>query len=411
MNETAKYIHKTVYENAIDKQQWVLHRHSVRRRLEQLEPDIPIDGSANRIAFNVGNGKPRMKIKTGRFLTKKLQLNSGYMNDQMIQSIASKINMHLFASEIRVKLLNGSKITEAYKNEVGTSSCMTGYDAGKTRMYESNPDRFQMLTMHYADNSARAIVHKLDNGKYLLDRVYSDDEELKDKMRDYAKDHDWYYRENDEPCGYGISGIDDYSGIIVSGLVYDYGEIPYMDTLTEYRISGYKMDIFHSCAGYSADGNLDNTNGSLEECNTCEDCGETMCEDETYCINDSYLCRECVDENYTFCERCEEYCRNDDCTHIADKNIYVCDYCADHHYNRCEDCNDYYESLTSINDEKYVCESCLDDYCLCEGCDQWFTSDDITNGHCEDCMPEDDDIPKQDDDKTMTFAEIIDNAE
>ena len=41
MNNTTKFIHKTVYENAIiadTKARWQEYRHNVRKRLEQLQP-------------------------------------------------------------------------------------------------------------------------------------------------------------------------------------------------------------------------------------------------------------------------------------------------------------------------------------------------------------------------------------
>ena len=61
MNDTAIYIHKAIYDAATKsngKIQWIKYRHTVRKRLEQLEPDVPDDNSINCIAFNVGNGKP-----------------------------------------------------------------------------------------------------------------------------------------------------------------------------------------------------------------------------------------------------------------------------------------------------------------------------------------------------------------
>ena len=98
MNDTTKFIHQTVYHAAVisnGNEQWIKHRHGIRRRLEQLEPDVPDDSTSGFLAYNVSKDRPRMKIKIGRFFTKKLQLNSGYLNDATIQSISTTISMKL----------------------------------------------------------------------------------------------------------------------------------------------------------------------------------------------------------------------------------------------------------------------------------------------------------------------------
>ncbi len=417
MNEVTKFIHKIVYRVAIEsnsKDQWIKYRHGIRRRLEQLEPDKPDDETSGFLAYNVGKDKPRMKIKIGRFFTKKLQLNSGYLNDVAIQKISTTVSMELWP-DISSELVNGIRITEAYGNEIGTTSCMTGGYADYTKLYESNPDRFQMLIMWYNNNSARAIVHKLDNGKYLLDRVYADCENLKTMMTNYAIDHNWYY-------GYGtirFNGIviDNYDEVIVSGLYYEDGEVPFIDTLTEYRLRGSKIDIFHPSACYGADGTLDSTCGDLGVGSTCCDgCEGSYTDDELIIIGDYAYCRNCVDNDYTYCEQCEEYYSNDSVIRIQDTDIYVCENCADNHCFSCEDCGKYF-SNSAIYSTYYgdnVCEACLEKYVCCENCGEYFTSDDIEeSGYCGDCQPEDDTIPVQNENDTtkLPFEESIRNVE
>jgi len=425
MNNTTKFIHKTVYENAIiadTKARWQEYRHNVRKRLEQLQPDICEDGSTNRLAFNVGSGKPRMKIKTGRFLTKKLQLNSGYLDDVAIQKIASTINFHLFGSYIEVKLINGSAITDAYKNEVGTTSCMTGDCADYTKLYESNPTRFQMLTMFYGNNSARAIVHKLDNGMFLLDKIYSDCEDLKTRMIDYAIEHNWYYRRSNEASDCVIFDaqyeIDNYDDIVVSGLSYSDGEVPYMDTLTEYRLQNDTIDIFHCHSSYIADGTLDSTSGELESSRYCDNCGESMYGDDVYCVGDYVVCQGCYNGNYFYCEKCGEDCHNDDAVCMADTKNCICQYCANSSCYQCEDCDEYFEetdSLYSTYYEQYVCESCIENYARCGRCNECFTSDDMgeNNRYCNNCQSKDANIPEQNESDTgkLPFEESIKNVE
>lgn len=391
MNETTKFIHRIVYQIATEccgKTSWLKHRHNIRLLMEKLEPDKPEDETTGFLAYNVSHDKPRMKIKIGRFFTKKLQLNSGYLNDVAIQRISTTVSMKLWPN-IETELVNGNAITKAYENAVGSTSCMTGDYADYTRLYESNPSRFQMLIMRYGNNSARAIVHKLDNGKYLLDRVYSDCEDLKTMMINYAIDHNWYYRKSG-----GSVCCDDTNELIVSGLCYSDGEVPYMDTLTEYTLNSSKMDIMYS----GGDGTLDSTEGEIENRNCCENCGDTMRDDDAYFVNDYAYCEDCYCENFFSCDHCGESCRNDDSVHIENKDIYVCQYCADNNYSQCEDCNDYYskDGLFMTHYRQYVCESCLENYVCCDDCGEYFTSDDMgdDNDYCKDCQPEDEDIPE-----------------
>ncbi len=388
--------------------------------LNRYQPDKPDDGTAGFLAYSVGDNKSRMKIKTGRFLTKKLGLNNDYLNCQSIQKIANIINDALFDTNMIIELVHGGKITDNYRNSIGGSSCMTENDGGYTRMYENNPDRFQQLTMKYCNGSARAIVHKLDNGKYLMDRIYSDND-LSGKMQDYAIKQGWFYRWSNEASTHGIcfngDKIDDYNEMIVSGLSYDNGEVPYMDTLTEYRLQGSKMDIFHGRASYSSDGTLDSTKGQLENRISCENCGETMSDDDTFNAGDTILCRDCYGENYFYCESCNEDFHNNDGVYIEDDEVRVCQSCADNsgNYYQCDNCDKYHsQPTTETNDAYNLCESCLfDKYTVCESCDGWYPSSDINDdGLCADCI-EKQPIPAQNENDTekLPFEESIRNAE
>jgi hypothetical protein len=180
----ANFILKTIYDkygfNCM-----LSYKYIIEDKVNQLKPDKPEDEDVGKIAYNVPN-KPRMKITTGKFLRRKLNLNK-YFNDVDLQAIADNINNELFP-EIKVKLLKGSDITNAYKNCFGVSSCMTNDDAYKTRLYEMNPDRFEMLTMQWKNDEARAILHKLDNNNKLLGCIYSSSSNLKTKMKKYAKE-------------------------------------------------------------------------------------------------------------------------------------------------------------------------------------------------------------------------------
>jgi len=328
-----------------------------------------------------------MKMKTGRFLTRKLGLNSGFLTDQQIQSIAAKINMECFP-DITTRLDKGEQITTNYEDAIGGTSCMTGDDAEYTRLYESNPDRFQQLIMVYGGNSARAIVHKLDDGQYLLDRVYSDSEELKESMRQYAIDHNWLYRTFSGAASCSVSNGRP-SDCIVSGLWYENGKVPYMDTLTQYRIENGKLTIFHPAVDKRSDGSLDSTWGELEDEGsvTCENCGYRINIDSSYCVGDYSYCESCYNELFFCCESCQESCGRDDVVHIENTGEYVCQYCADTYYHQCWECDEYFstDEVYTVDGDQLCCESCLNNYTQCKSCGCYFSTCD-DDGHCENCQ-------------------------
>jgi len=318
---------------------WQGKRGQIIDTLHELEPGKPDDGIVGFIAYNVP-GKDRMKMKTGRFLTRKLGLNNGFLADQQIQSIAAKINMEFFP-DITIRLDKGKRITLNYENAIGGTSCMTEGNANCTRLYESDSDRFQQLIMIYGSNSARAIVHKLDNGQYLLDRVYADSEELKEVMQNYAIEHNWLYRTSNLPGRNNISnGLS--SECIVSDLCYEKGEVPYMDTLTQYCIENGRLTIFHPSVDKRSDGELDSTCGELEDKDyiTCECCGCRYYIDYSYYIGDYNYCESCYNKHFFYCECCQEDCSKEDMVLIMGTDICVCQHCADRHYHQCRDCED-----------------------------------------------------------------------
>jgi hypothetical protein len=249
------------------------------RRLEDLQPGKPEDGTSGFLAYNVP-GKDRMKMKTGRFLTRRLNLNSGFLSDSVIQHIASAINESLFP-DLGVRLDKGSAITRNYRNEVGGHSCMTGGCAECTKLYEMNPDKFQQLIMEQNGDSARAIVHKLDSGEFAIDRVYATSEYLKNRMKEYA-------------AGQGWRNVYEVDGGTVSGLEYDDNCIPYMDSMIWGTVRGGLLTISTEEGG---DCTLQNTDGTLENGSVCcENCGDNVSEDNVYYAEDGGYCEHCYSE-------------------------------------------------------------------------------------------------------------------
>jgi hypothetical protein len=346
-------------------------------KLKELYPGKPTDGTENFIAYTVP-GKDRMKLKTGRFLVRKLNIQELGISDKQISEIADRINKILFPN-LDVRLCKGKEITENYHNEIGGHSCMTGSDSVCVGLYEINPDRFQQLIMRKDKNSARAIVHWLDNGRYFMDRVYSDNETLRDDMRKYAIKKGWGYRLCDKPGFYDVENIDA-ENIIISGLLYEDGRIPYMDTLIKYLVKDERLVIFHPAVAQAYDGYLQNTDGNLEDRYTCESCGDVINEDEIFYLWDCYYCEDCFNERGFCCSHCGELGWIEDGIEIQDSGETVCQYCADRCYGVCKDCGEYFGKL----EQGDYCSNCIDNHTFCIECGE--ESDDLDQGGmCQDC--------------------------
>lgn len=121
--------------------------------IDKLKPDYTESKEVNYLSFETQN--KRMKTKIGRFLSTKLELNHGFLSDAVLRSIAESICVEMFGGNAcTVNLCTGKDITENYRKAVGSRSCMTGGYANYTKLYEQNPDRFQMATCFVGNDSA-----------------------------------------------------------------------------------------------------------------------------------------------------------------------------------------------------------------------------------------------------------------
>ncbi len=347
----------------------------VYETIQTLRPDIPEDGTSGFLAFG-SSDVTRMKIKTGRFLRKKLKLNSGYLSESTVQWLTNAINTTLFP-DIEVKLCKGGEITDNYDNEIGGNSCMTGSCSTYVKLYENNPDRYSQLVIKQLNNYARAMIVKLDNDELFMDRIYTDSDGLIEPMVAYANKNGWYVRQTSDPGNYSICknniGVIDYSMFIVSGLVFRDGEVPFADTLRSYVIENGRLNIFHTKVGLYGDGELDSTNGCLEDTQMCENCGDGVDEADALNQNDNVYCPDCFNELFTCCDYCNEYELTDEVYFVEQIEEDICEYCLQHHFTECEDCGEYFRdidcSLTEVDNGAMLCNACLEDYQYCESCD------------------------------------------
>lgn len=137
----------------------------------------------------------------------------------------------------------------------------------------------------------------------------------------------------------------------------------------------------------------------------CRDCGREIAPDELdscTLIDGEYICEECFNENYFYCEDCGKIEFQEYGTWIEDKQIMVCSNCVNN-YTYCEDCGKYYSSdtcMSYIENYGYVCEHCYNygDYGYCDNCGYYFRYDELHYSerqdryYCDDCYDYDDDL-------------------
>ena len=110
----------------------------------------------------------------------------------------------------------------------------------------------------------------------------------------------------------------------------------------------------------------------------CFECGERIPDGEDmYNIGgESYICEDCRDSYYMYCEDCEEWVHENDML-VVDYNsrsetFYVCEDCSDNYY-RCDYCEYLYSEYNiAINTSSItLCDHCYSDYFFhCAGCDE-----------------------------------------
>ena len=134
---------------------------------------------------------------------------------------------------------------------------------------------------------------------------------------------------------------------------------------------------------------------------TCDECGEIMgyfsrhtgelvyrYEDEVVDVNgNEFCCFDCAHEaGYHECERCGEWCDDEDMIYVEDAGYMFCDStCANRAgYYQCDRCEEWHSDcdMRTVNvyggREESWCEHCVD-YCAsyCDGCEEYFEEGEV----------------------------------
>lgn len=104
----------------------------------------------------------------------------------------------------------------------------------------------------------------------------------------------------------------------------------------------------------------------------CYECGEELKDyDSIYHIGEEeYICEECRDAYYVYCEDCSELVPNGHIVAVNNDHRYVCSTCADDYYI-CDHCDGLFDADYIAVDTHYItlCQRCYEDYYVtCETC-------------------------------------------
>lgn len=117
-----------------------------------------------------------------------------------------------------------------------------------------------------------------------------------------------------------------------------------------------------------------------EETYICECCGDRIREDDIHCTDNGVYCEYCFNDNFTWCDHCQEYESNDNGQYVESIGEWVCDYCLNHYFTRCDQCGEWFNDDDIVDhDSGSYCESCFDDnFSYCEECEEYFPNKETT---------------------------------
>lgn len=151
--------------------------------------------------------------------------------------------------------------------------------------------------------------------------------------------------------------------------------LPYIDYHNSVSIGAEFLTIVE------CDGELEcgETCGVASSCGAeCEECGTRGRSPSFHSGVEQTLCEECAEGLYS-CNDCSNYTRYP--IFVVDASI--CENCIRQNYTCCEDCEEYSpDSCISSVESRAVCDGCISDYHFCEECNE-YRKGDICNEHDE----------------------------
>jgi len=334
----------------------------------------------------------RTRTTLARFIRRHMAYGADRISDRVLNALCTSVFGTLADAGQYIEIVRGDDIVEAYADEFGGHSCMTGRDSEYTQLYADNEDIVGLLKYRNG-MCARALVWYLEDGTVLLDRIYPNEGYHVAAIQEYAKNRGWVLRTHQGMPGARWSTDRHYS------VELDHCEgdcLPYADSFHyATRQDANTLRLYTDNRGDFA---LDSTDGYPEtNQDSCYACGASVGEDDTYPSpdGDSIYCDECYSERYGTCNHCYETVARDDLTCIASNHDTVCSDCLPKHYAECESCDEWFvpEGTITTDEGSVHCHDCASaNLAQCDGCDTYTDDPDtlttVSEGSnlCSECV-------------------------
>ena len=372
------------------------------------------------------NNQARIRTTFGRYLRRRLNIQSHQLSDQNLVKWQDNIFARLYDQSIYIEVVTGQAIIEAFLLDFGGHSCMTGPDnQDLIALYAANPNNISLVKFTNGIK-ARALLWKTDQGQTVLDRIYPNDGNHVEAMRKWATDKGYVYRvRHGHPSSYPVDLSDDNNYTVTVDRT---DKLPYMDTFTFADVDDSNNQLIlsnHPSARIDGQITLQDTSGLHLEACACYNCGESVSEDDRHYSNltDENYCGDCFCDTFSYCEDCEQDALREDLVSVGDdtcmcqtcasnlnqcgecgptrrdtyqvegSNESYCTDCVSENAAYCDLCSEYhvYHNSVRLPDGDQCCQDCFDDqYVLCDSCDTIIVKVDINrdkdgNHYCDDC--------------------------
>lgn len=225
------------------------------------------------------------------------------------------------------EVVTGNEIEHWYHHEQyeeGTNkgslsnSCMADAGDGWFDIYTQNPEKVSLVIYKSPTNDkkikGRALLWKLDSGKFFMDRIYTHNDSDINLFRDFCKKKGWYYKSYNGSSSTGDSigpnGESERLELNVTLKPVNWDNYPYLDTIKYYTPKTGLLSNKKSNNCYT----LEDTDGGRISCDDCGGSGRMECSNcsgdgssDCYrCDGDGEReCGECDGSGHQECSKCE----------------------------------------------------------------------------------------------------------
>lgn len=129
--------------------------------------------------------KKKIDIKFGRFIRQliieanKINFIKFEQSDRFIEELANKYTSHQTGGTLKMELVSGEKLLDAYRMKNYAPGCSTLHKSCMTdhtdwlKLYSENPNQVELAVVYFEDKiAARALVWTLTDGRKFIDRTY-----------------------------------------------------------------------------------------------------------------------------------------------------------------------------------------------------------------------------------------------